>query len=283
MSSILVAIILGIVEGLTEFIPVSSTGHMILTDKIINPDVPKDLLSSFEVIIQLAAILAIAIVYRHRIFRLFGLKSADQGTQNTSTRMSRMQQKRLNLVHVFLGIAPALITAFILKDYIKSKFDSPETVLWALVVGGAFMLFAEFFSRNRVKITANDMDEISYKQAFLIGIYQILSVVWPGFSRSGSTMSGGMLSGVSYKASADFSFLIAIPIMCAASGYEILKNYKVILAGDWMFFIIGFIVSFIVAYIVVVWFLKYIQKIQLRHFAYYRFIIAILFWFFILR
>lgn len=281
MSSILVAIILGIVEGLTEFIPVSSTGHMILTDKIIQPDIPADILSSFEVIIQLAAILAIAIVYRERIFQIFGLKKSKAVSSTKAT--SRVQKPRLNLIHVFLGIAPALITGFLLHDFIKSKFDSPATVLWALVVGGLFMLFAEFFSRNRVKITANDMDEISYKQAFLIGIYQILSVVWPGFSRSGSTMSGGMLSGVSYKASADFSFFIAIPIMCAASGYEVLKNYEAILSGDWLFFLVGFIVSFVVAYIVVVFFLKHIQKIQLRHFAYYRFVVAILFWFFILR
>ncbi|OPA80829.1 undecaprenyl-diphosphatase [Paenibacillus selenitireducens] len=281
MDSILVAIILGIVEGLTEFIPVSSTGHMILTDKIIHPDVPQNLLSSFEVIIQLAAILAIAIVYRERIFQLFGLKKSSR--ESTSTSTSRVQKPRLNLIHVFLGIAPALITAFFARDYIKSKFESSSTVLWALVVGGLFMIFAEFFSRNRVKLTAPDMDDITYKQAFLIGIYQILSVVWPGFSRSGSTMSGGMLSGVSYRASADFSFLIAIPIMCAASGYELLDNYKVILEGDWLFFLVGFIVSFVVAYIVVVWFLKHIQKIQLRHFAYYRFIVALLFWFFILR
>ncbi|WP_152394683.1 undecaprenyl-diphosphate phosphatase [Paenibacillus guangzhouensis] len=282
MDSILVAIILGIVEGLTEFIPVSSTGHMILTDKIIHPNVPRDILSSFEVIIQLAAILAIAIVYRERLFRLFGLKKAP-ATPATTTTGGRVRKSQLNLIHVFLGIAPALITAFFAKDYIKSKFDSPSTVLWALVVGALFLLFAEFFSRSRVKITAKDMDDMTYKQALLVGIYQILSVVWPGFSRSGSTMAGGMLSGLSYKAAADFSFLMAIPIMCAASGYELLKNYKVILNGDWMFFLVGFIVSFVVAYIVVVAFLKYIQKIQLRHFAYYRLIVAFLFWFFILR
>ncbi|MEH7087140.1 undecaprenyl-diphosphate phosphatase, partial [Neobacillus drentensis] len=116
MSSILVAIILGIVEGLTEFIPVSSTGHMILTDKIIQPDIPSDILSSFEVIIQLAAILAIAIVYRERIFQLFGLKKS--AGVSTTTATSRVQKSRLNLVHVFLGIAPALITGFLLHDFI---------------------------------------------------------------------------------------------------------------------------------------------------------------------
>lgn len=277
MESIFVAIILGIVEGLTEFIPVSSTGHMILTTQIIHPNVSPDLLSSFEIIIQLAAILAIAIVYRERILKLFGLKKEERPVGTRSAKSG------LNLIHVFLGIAPALITAFFARDYIKSLFDSASTVLWALVAGGLFMLFAELFSRNRIKTTVQDMDQMTYKQALLIGVYQILSVVWPGFSRSGSTISGGMLSGLSYRAAADFSFLIAIPIMCAASGYEILKSYKTILEGDWLFFVVGFIVSFVVAYIVVVLFLKYIQKIQLRHFAYYRFILAALFWFFVLR
>lgn len=122
------------------------------------------------------------------------------------------------------------------------------------------MIFAEWFNKSKARITAETMDDLSYKQVLLIGLYQILSVVWPGFSRSGSTISGGMLSGASYKASADFSFLIAIPIMCAASGYEMLDSYKYMTKDTIGMFVIGFIVAFVVAYVVVLAFMKLIQK-----------------------
>lgn len=276
MNSILISIILGIVEGLTEFIPVSSTGHMILASELMGINDQDALHKSFEVIIQLGAILAIAVVYRQRIMNMLGIYRTESRKWNEPAR------KTLNLLHVALGIAPALIVAFFAKDYIKSLF-SAKTVLLALVAGGVFMLFAELMLRSKVRTTAHDMDGITYKQAAIIGLYQCISVLWPGFSRSGATISGGMLSGLSYRAAADFSFLIAIPIMCAATGYELLSSYKAILSGDLGFFIVGFIVSFVVAYIVVVAFLKYIQKIQLRHFAYYRFLIAALFWLFVMR
>lgn len=271
------AIILGIVEGITEFIPVSSTGHMILTSKAMGFDDQTDIMKTFEIVIQLGAILAIAIVYWRRILGLLGLKR----TENTSV-IGGKPKKRLDLIHVILGIAPALIVAFFARDFIKSLF-SANTVVWALVVGGIFMIFAEWYNKNKSNVTAHDLDDLTYKQAFLIGIYQIISVLWPGFSRSGSTISGGMLSGVSYKASADFSFLIAIPIMCAASGYELLDSYRYFNSDNIGVFILGFIVAFAVAYLVVLAFMKLIQRVRLTHFAIYRFVLAAVFWIFILN
>ncbi|MWV44056.1 undecaprenyl-diphosphate phosphatase [Paenibacillus sp. HJL G12] len=270
------AIILGIVEGITEFIPVSSTGHMILTSKLLGYNDQDPVMKTFEVVIQLGAILAIALVYWRRILDLFGIKrmNADRG--------SLIPRKRLNLLHVIIGIAPALIVAFFARDFIKSLF-SASTVIWALIAGGVFMIFAEWFNKSKARITAETMDDLSYKQVFLIGIYQILSVLWPGFSRSGSTISGGMLAGASYKASADFSFLMAIPIMVAASGYEMLDSYQNLTKDTLGLFAIGFILAFVVAYIVVLAFMKLIQKIRLTHFAVYRFILAIVFWLFIMR
>lgn len=271
------AIILGIVEGITEFIPVSSTGHMILTSKAMGFDDQTDIMKTFEIVIQLGAILAIAIVYWDRILGLLGLKR----TENTSV-IGGKPKKRLDLIHVILGIAPALIVAFFARDFIKSLF-SANTVVWALVVGGIFMIFAEWYNKNKSNVTTHDLDDLTYKQAFLIGIYQIISVLWPGFSRSGSTISGGMLSGVSYKASADFSFLIAIPIMCAASGYELLDSYRYFNSDNIGVFILGFIVAFAVAYLVVLAFMKLIQRVRLTHFAIYRFVLAAVFWIFILN
>lgn len=273
MLTVLVAICLGIVEGLTEFIPVSSTGHMILTAKLMGIDEQSDLLKTFEVVIQLGAILAIAVVYREKILRMLGLAPK-------TMRKGNAPKKQLNLLHLVLGMTPALLTAFIAKDYIKELF-SAETVLLALIAGGLFMWFAEWKGNQRSSLS-NTIDDITYKQAFIIGLYQIVSVLWPGFSRSGSTIAGGMLSRVSYRAAADFSFIMAIPIMLAASGYELLQNYK---QFDWHaigFFGLGFIVSFMVAYVVVVFFLKHIQSITLKHFAIYRFLLAALFWFFVM-
>ncbi|UNK21368.1 undecaprenyl-diphosphate phosphatase [Paenibacillus sp. N3/727] len=270
------SIILGIVEGLTEFIPVSSTGHMILTAKVMGYDDQTPIMKTFEIVIQLGAILAIAIVYWSRITNLLGWSHSEPLFKQG------VPKKRLNLMHVILGIAPALTVAFFAKDFIKGLF-SAQTVLYALVAGGIFMMFAEWYNKTKSRITAHDMDDLTYKQALLIGLYQIISVLWPGFSRSGSTISGGMLSGVSYKAAADFSFLIAIPIMCAAAGYELLESYRYFTTDVLGLFITGFIVSFVVAYFVVLAFMKLIQKIRLTHFAIYRFVLAAVFWLFIMQ
>ncbi|WP_449601304.1 undecaprenyl-diphosphate phosphatase [Paenibacillus sp. Marseille-Q9583] len=270
------AIILAIVEGITEFIPVSSTGHMILTTKLLGFAEQDSIMKTYEIVIQLGAILAIALVYRKRVLNLLGIGRSSSG------RGGVMPASRLNLIHVILGIAPALAVAFFARDFIKSLFGA-STVLWALVAGGILMIVAEWVNRRKIRITAHELDDLSYRQALAIGLYQIISVLWPGFSRSGSTISGGMLSGVSYKASADFSFLIAIPIMCAASGYELLDSYKDFTSESIGYFVIGFLISFVVAYIVVILFMKLIQKIRLTHFAIYRFILAAVFWLFIMR
>ncbi|WHX50656.1 undecaprenyl-diphosphate phosphatase [Paenibacillus woosongensis] len=273
----IVAVILGIVEGLTEFIPVSSTGHMILTAKLLGYDDSTPEMKTFMIVIQLGAILAISWVYRERIIRLLGLSK-----KPVPVFRNQIPARRLDLLHVILGIVPALAVGFFFRDFIKSLF-SPQTVLWALLVGGIFMIAAEWYSKNKARVTAKDIDQLTHKQALLIGLYQCISVLWPGFSRSGSTIAGGMFSGASYKASADFSFLIAIPIMFAVSGYEMLDSYRYFTIDTIGLFAVGFIVSFIVAYIVVMVFLKSIQKIQLRHFAYYRFLLAALFWTFIMQ
>ncbi|AIQ46184.1 UDP pyrophosphate phosphatase [Paenibacillus sp. FSL R7-0273] len=270
------AIILAIVEGITEFIPVSSTGHMILTTKLLGFDEQEPIMKTYEIVIQLGAILAIALVYRRRVLDLLGIGRQSRG------RGGVMPAPRLNLIHIILGIAPALAVAFFARDFIKGLFGA-TTVLWALVAGGILMIVAEWWNKHKSRVTAHELDDLSYGQALAIGLYQIISVLWPGFSRSGSTISGGMLSGVSYKASADFSFLIAIPIMCAASGYELLDSYKYFTKDTIMDFAIGFVIAFVVAYFVVVLFMKLIQKIRPTHFAIYRFILAAVFWLFIMR
>ncbi|REE82661.1 undecaprenyl-diphosphatase [Paenibacillus taihuensis] len=283
MENIIHAVILGIVEGLTEFLPVSSSGHMILTNKLLDISSDDQAIVTFEIVIQLGAILAMAIVYWNRILDLFGLSRKQQSLGTFTTGRSAIRRRRLNLIHVALGIVPAMALAYLLKDIIKGEGFNQAPVLFSLVVGGIYMIAAEWLNRTRrVKITAETMDDISYKQAFMIGLLQCLSL-WPGFSRSGSTIAGGMLTGTSYRAAADFSFLMAIPIMVAATGYEMLDNYKFIEGDNLMFFIVGFLVSFVVAWLVIVLFLRFIQKVKLTHFAIYRFVLAALFWIFVMR
>ncbi|MBO7745293.1 undecaprenyl-diphosphate phosphatase [Paenibacillus sp. MWE-103] len=283
MGDIIHSIILGIVEGLTEFLPVSSSGHMILTNKLLGIASDDQAIVTFEIIIQLAAILAMALVYRNRIADLFGLSRRTESLGTFTSGHSAPRRKRLNLIHVALGIVPAMLLAYVLKDVIKGEGFNQAPVLLSLVIGGIYMIVAEKLSNSgRIRVKSETMDDISYRQAFGIGLLQCLSL-WPGFSRSGSTIAGGMLVGTSYKAAADFSFLMAIPIMVVASGYEMLDSYKYITGDNLSFFIVGFIVSFVVAWLVIVLFLRFIQKVRLTHFAIYRFILAAAFWIFVMR
>jgi undecaprenyl-diphosphatase len=259
-----VAIIMGIIEGLTEFLPVSSTGHMILAQSLLGISEDDEMMKTFEIVIQLGAILAIVVLYWKRILRLFGLaKSPD-----------RIGKNRLNLIHIFIGILPAGIIGLLFNKIVNELLFSPRTVMISLVIGGIMLIVAE---KRTPRITAQELDDITYKQSLFIGLYQILSVVFPGFSRSGATIAGGMLSGVSRGASADFTFILAIPLMFAASGLSLVKSYHLFNTEVIGYFIVGFIVSFIVALLAVMTFIKFVQTTSLTYFAYYRFIIAALF------
>ncbi|MEB3102408.1 undecaprenyl-diphosphate phosphatase [Ferviditalea candida] len=259
MHDIWIAVIIGIIEGLTEFLPVSSTGHMILAGHMIGFQGEKA--DTFEIVIQLGAILAVVVLYWNRVLRLFGLMPKQQSKGNGP---------RMNLLHILIAITPALAIGFLLRHFIKEVLFSPQTVLIGLVLGGIFMIIAE---KKHPRFTADDMDQLTYKQALFIGISQILSL-WPGFSRSGATIAGGMLAGASRAASADFTFLIAIPVMIAATGYELLKSFHSLTSGDLVFFAVGFVVSFIVALLAVMSFIKLVQKLSLTYFSYYRFVLA---------
>lgn len=266
----IVAVVLGIVEGLTEFLPISSTGHLILSGELLGFSGQKA--DTFEIVIQLGAILAVAVLYQRRIMDfLFGWKKNAQENKSITT-------PRLNLFHIVLAIFPAMVLGVLFHDIIKTYLFSSSTVLWSLVIGGLFMIYAE---KRKPAVRSENIDQLTYRQALLIGLAQCLSL-WPGFSRAGATLAGGLLVGVSYKASANFSFLIAIPMMVAASGYELLKSYKTLTIDDLGFFVTGFVVAFIVALLAIVTFLKLLEKLKLSHFAYYRFLVAAVFWLFIL-
>ncbi|ASS74100.1 undecaprenyl-diphosphatase [Tumebacillus algifaecis] len=260
------ALIMGLIEGLAEFLPISSTGHLILTGELL--DFHGEAAKTFEIFIQLGAILAATVLYWKRILGLFGIRGA------------KTPKYKINLLHVFLGILPAMILGLIFHDFIKDVLFSPETVVVGLVAGGVLMILAEWYGDKR-EIKAPTIDDITYRQALTIGLFQCLAM-WPGFSRSGSTMSGGLMFGVHRKAAADFSFFIAIPMMVGATGLDLFKSWDHLSSNDIGYFAVGFITSFVVALFAMVGFLKLLERVKLVPFAIYRFILAGVFWLFVL-
>ncbi|UII54407.1 undecaprenyl-diphosphate phosphatase [Cytobacillus spongiae] len=254
MQEYFVAIIMGIVEGLTEFLPVSSTGHLILTGHFLGFTGEKA--KTFEIFIQLGSILAVVVIFWKRMLSLLQFNF----------------QKGLNIGHLLLAMLPAIVVGLVFHDLIKQYLFYPQTVVITLVVGGLLMIFAE--KRNQVE-TATTLDDLSYKQAFQIGLFQCLAL-FPGFSRSGATIAGGILVGTNHKTAAEFSFLVAVPMMVAASGLDLVKSYERLSTNDIGFFLTGFVTAFIVALLAIVSFLKLLAKIKLTPFAYYRFVLAIL-------
>lgn len=273
---ILKAIILGLVEGLTEFAPVSSTGHMIIVDDMWLKSVEflesKFVANTFKIVIQLGSILAVVIVFKDRFIDMLGLNR----WLNKKAFRQHSQESQLKLTQVIVGLLPAGIFGVLFDDYIDDHLFTTETVLIGLVLGAILMIIADLFGGKRPKVIT--VDQITYKQAFTIGLVQCLSL-WPGFSRSGSTISGGVLLGLSHRAAADFTFIMAVPIMAGASFLSLLKNWQYFSLDAMPFFIAGFISAFVFAYLSIHFFLKLISKIKLIPFAIYRIILAAVIYF----
>ncbi|MCL6615741.1 undecaprenyl-diphosphate phosphatase [Anoxybacillus ayderensis] len=257
------ALILGLVEGVTEFAPVSSTGHMIIVDDMwlkSSDFLGKYGANTFKVVIQLGSVLAAVVVFKDKFFELLYLRKGEVG-----------KGPRLTLMHIFIGLLPAGVLGVLFEDYIDEHLFSTETVLIGLVLGALLMIAADRFGK-RTKV-AQTVDDITYKQAFIVGLVQCLSL-WPGFSRSGSTISGGVLVGMSHRAAADFTFIMAVPIMAGASAISLLKNWQYITMDALPFFIVGFISAFVFALLAIRFFLRLINRVRLVPFAIYRIVLA---------
>lgn len=261
LHSLIIAAILGIVEGLTEFLPVSSTGHMIIVGHLLGFE--GETADTFEVVIQLGSILAVVVVFWRRLFGLIGIHFGRQPHEGTGTG-------RLTLLHIILGMIPAVVLGLVFHDRIKSLFN-PITVMYALVVGGVLLIVAELFKPKKPR--AVGIDDMTLGQAFAIGCFQCLAL-WPGFSRSGSTISGGMLVGVSRYAASEFSFILAVPMMMGATILDLYKSMHFLTLSDAPGFAVGFIMAFLVALVAIKTFLELIKRISFIPFAIYRFIVA---------
>ncbi|WP_407309273.1 undecaprenyl-diphosphate phosphatase [Pseudomonas sp. nanlin1] len=250
------AVILGIVEGLTEFLPISSTGHQIIVADLINFGGERAM--AFNIIIQLGAILAVVWEFRRKILEVVtGLP-----TQRNAQRFT------INLLIAFL---PAVVLGVIFADMIHEYLFNPITVAIALVVGGVIMLWAE--QRNHV-IRVEQVDDMHWSDALKVGMAQCLAMI-PGTSRSGSTIIGGLLFGLSRKAATEFSFFLAMPTMVGAAVYSGFKYRHLFQPADFPVFAIGFVVSFIFAMIAVRGLLKFIASHSYAVFAWYRIVFGL--------
>jgi undecaprenyl-diphosphatase len=251
------ALILGIVEGLTEFLPVSSTGHLILAGQLLgfNDDKGK----VFEIVIQFAAILAVVWEYRARL----GHTLASLTSENKSQRLA------INLVVAFL---PSAILGFLFLKQIKMYLFNPMVVASAFIVGGLLILWAE---RREHTVHAETIDDMTWKDALKVGFAQALAMI-PGTSRSGATIIGGLFFGLSRLAAAEFSFFLAIPTMFAATLYDVYKNRDLFSTDDISMFAIGSTVSFISAFLAVRGLIRFISKHDFTVFAWYRIAFGIL-------
>ena len=262
---ILKAIVLGITEGITEWLPISSTGHMILLDEFIRLDVSAEFLSMFFVVIQLGAIMAVPVLFWDRINPFSVKKSSSEKKQILDTWGK-----------VLVGSIPAAVLGFLLDDLLDRYLYNFVVVAAALVVYGISFIFVEK-SRAESKNNISCIETMSYVDALKIGAFQSLSLV-PGTSRSGSTILGGMLIGVSREASAEFSFFMAIPVMLGASA---LKIVKFMLAGfvakkdEILLLFVGMIVSFAVSFFVIRFLMDYVKRHDFSLFGYYRILLGI--------
>lgn len=258
------SILIAVVEGLTEFIPVSSTGHMILIGNFIQYTGEKA--ATFEIFIQAGAILAVVLIYRSTFT---GLLPTKIGPRYILKSLFNGESHPTGL-HMLLAITPILIAGFLLYKIIKTYLFSPVTVSVGLIVGGILMIIVEYLP---IKRTITHIEEIGYRQSILIGLGQCLAI-WPGMSRSGSTMITGLLLGIEHKPTADFSFIIAVPVMFAAVTYDLIKSWKLLEFSDIGIFGVGFFVAFIVAWVSIKWFLRILTRVKLIPFGIYRIVLG---------
>lgn len=259
---ILKAVFLGLIEGLTEFIPISSTAHLLLASSLINFNAIRN--SLFEIVIQFGAILAVCFVYRQKLF-------------DTALSLNKKNSQNFT-INIALAFTPAIVFGVLFHDIIKEYFFSPVVIACAMISGGLIMIAADYFDSYKKKhhrATIDNIDHIKNSKALLIGLFQVIAMI-PGVSRSGATIVGALFLGVSRKVATEFSFFLAIPTISAAAFYDLLKNISDLNSDGLELIFIGLISSFIFAFLVIKWFINYVAKHNFTLFAIYRILIGAL-------
>lgn len=258
-NSFFKAMIMGLIEGITEFIPVSSTAHLLIASYLINFNSIKNQL--FEIVIQFGAILAITIVYRHKIFDII------KNIRSNSTN----QKFLLNIIIAFL---PAILFGVLFHKFIKLYFFNPLVIALSMLIGGFIILIVEKFYQKNISQN-KEMKEINIKSSLLIGLFQCLAMI-PGVSRSGATIIGAMFLGVSRAKATEFSFFLAIPTIFSASIFDLYKNYQDLTLENIELIIFGSMIAFLSSLIVIKWLISFVAKNNFLIFATYRIIIGAL-------
>ena len=285
MLEILKAILFGIVEGITEWLPISSTGHMILLDQLVKLNVSEEFYDMFQVVIQLGAIMAVVILFWNKLWPFCMVKQSSGGShlkaQAAASGKPHLGWKDGALsmwIKIIIACIPAAVVGVIFDDKIDELFYHPIPVAIALIVVGIVFIVVETLNKKKEPII-NSIDEMSYKTALIIGVFQLIAAVFPGTSRSGATIIGALIIGVSRPAAAEFTFFLAVPVMIGAS---VLKLLKFMLSGvaitgmEVAILLVGTIVAFAVSWFVIRFLMSYIKKHDFKVFGYYRIVLGIL-------
>lgn len=264
MIEVLKAILFGVVEGITEWLPISSTGHMILLDEFVKLNVSKEFLDLFLVVIQLGAILAVVVIYWNKLIPL----STKHGL-HISRRKCKMWVK------IIVASIPAGVVGILWDDVFTKYFYNYQTVAIMLILVGVVFIIIERSNKNKIA-KIDSIDDISYGQAFLIGVFQMIAAIFPGTSRSGSTIVGSLMLGISRTAAAEFTFFLAVPAMFGGSAIKILKYSGGFNSAEVALLAIGMIVAFVLSIIAIKFLMSYIKKHDFKVFGYYRIMLGIL-------
>lgn len=266
MIEILKAILFGIVEGITEWLPISSTGHMILLDEFIRLDVTPEFMEMFRVVIQLGAILAVVILFFPKIFPF-----------NFDRKKGGFIRKDIFVLwfKIIVACIPAAVVGLLFDDVFEALFYNYKVVAFMLILFGIFFIVIE--KRNeKMKPKINDLSEITYTTAVLIGVFQLIAAIFPGTSRSGATILGALLIGVSRTVAAEFTFFLAIPVMLGASLLKIVKFGLAFTGMELAILLVGMVVAFVVSILVIRFLMDFIKKHNFIVFGWYRIVLGVL-------
>ncbi|MCI6739102.1 MAG: undecaprenyl-diphosphate phosphatase [Intestinibacter sp.] len=267
------AIILGIIEGITEWLPISSTGHMILVDEFLQLNMSPQFKEMFFVVIQLGAILAVVVLYWKKIFPF-------------SFKKKPFVQKNIIVMWIKIIVAclPAAVIGLLFDDKINELFYNFQTVAIMLILFGIFFIVVENYNKGR-RPAVDDMDHLTFKMAIIIGLFQVIAAVFPGTSRSGATILGALLIGVSREVAAEFTFFLAIPVMFGASVLKLAKFGLAFTSFEMVILLVGSVVAFFVSILAIKFLVGYIKKNDFKVFGWYRIILGVilLIYYFFLR
>lgn len=256
-------VILGIVEGITEWLPISSTGHLILADEFIQLDVTPEFMEMFRVVIQLGAILAVVVLYFPRLWPFCNQKKAQNFWERYVDR-----EKMILWFKIIVACLPAVVIGLPFDDFLEEKLYNYVVVALMLVLYGVLFLIIEDYNARRRPVITN-LEELTFRTAFLIGVFQVLSLI-PGTSRSGSTIIGGILLGTSRTVAAEFTFFLAIPVMFGASLLKLIKFGLHFTGAEVAILLLGMLVAFVVSVLAIKFLMGYIKKHDFKVFGWYR-------------